>query len=48
MSSSFWSEAYSVLLFVLDEIQVALVDLYNAMDEYNDLYINESLPDYSL
>ena len=48
MSSSFWSDAYSVLLFALDEIQVALVDLYNAFEEYNDQYIHEALPDYSL
>jgi len=48
MSSSFWSDAYSSLLFVLDEIQVALVDLYNAFEEYNDQYIHEALPDYSL
>jgi hypothetical protein len=48
MSSSFWSDAYSVLLFALDEIRVALVDLYNAFEEYNDQYIHEALPDYSL
>lgn len=48
MSSSFWSDAYSALAFALKEIQVVLDDIYNALEEYNDQYIHEALPDYGL
>jgi hypothetical protein len=44
----FWSDVYSLWLLTLDEIQNALVDFYNALEQYNDDYVYHALPDYSL
>ena len=44
----FWSDAYSFVWATLDEIQNALVDFYNALEQYNDDYVFHALPDYSL